>query len=49
MELETLPGHLERRDGDVVTLAQGVEIVRVAEAVLERARTGQVLAPGSVA
>jgi predicted dehydrogenase len=49
VELETFLDLLEGRDADVVTLAQGVEIVRVAEAVLESARTGQVLAPGSVA
>jgi len=33
-----------RRDAEVVTLEKGVEIVQVAEAVLESARTGQTLA-----
>lgn len=48
VELETFLDLLEGRQADVVTLAQGVEIVRVAEAVLQSARSGQVLAPGSV-
>ena len=49
VELDTFLDLLEGQAADVVTLKQGTEIVRVAEAVLESARSGQVLAPGSVA
>jgi predicted dehydrogenase len=49
VELETFLDMLDGRDADVVTLAQGVEIVRVAETVLESARVGRMLAPGSAA
>lgn len=48
VELETFLDLLEGRDADVVTLEQGVEVVRVAEAALESARTGRIVAPGSV-
>ena len=47
VELETFLDMLEGRDADVVTLEQGLEIVRVAEAALQSARTGRIVAPGS--
>jgi UDP-N-acetylglucosamine 3-dehydrogenase len=47
VELETFLDLLDGEDADVVTLQQGLEIVRVAEAVLESARTGRIVAPGS--